>query len=232
MANNNKLLAFILIALVAASALSYLLASSRYSAELRRLNDEITKLERLSSVIKEPVAAEQPAKIITSQEIDCTICHDYAMTKNFHLPQMIMKIDEARGKRRRVCIDCHGPLYPGGNAEVQATPLEMINYNPSIGLNGIFEIKTRVPHDIHKKKIENRIISCTTCHGEGESMIKPSADVTRGQVLYCQNCKYHPEEGNYLTIHLELARKQCTICHIGKVVEIHKEKTAKLGRIE
>jgi len=232
MANNNKQLAFILVALVAASALSYLLVSSRYSGEIRRLNDEIAKLESFSAGIKEPVAAEQPAKIITSQEIDCTTCHDYAMTKNFHVPQTIMQIDEARGKRRRVCIDCHGPIYPGGNAEQQATPLEMINYNPNVGINGVFEIKINVPHEIHKKKIENKIISCSTCHGEGENMVKPMADVNRGQVLYCQSCKYHPEEGNYLAIHLELARKQCTICHVGKVVEIHKEKTAKLGIVE
>jgi len=142
-----------------------------------------------------------------------------------------MKIDEARGKRRRVCIDCHGPLYPGGNAEKQATPLEMISYNPDAGLNGVFSIKSSVVHDIHKKKIENKIIRCITCHGEGEEIIKPKADVNKGQVLYCQSCKYHPDEGNYISIHVELAGKQCTLCHLGNVVGIHKEKTAKLGMV-
>lgn len=228
---NNKLLAFILAALVVASAFSYLLVSSRYSGEIKRKNEEIARLESFSTGIKEPAAAEQPAKITTSQEIECRACHDYALTKNFHLPQLIMKIDEARGKRRRVCVDCHGPLYPDGNAEIQATPLEMIVYNPAPGLNGVFEVDKNVVHDIHKRKLENKIVACTTCHGETVNITKPAADVNKGQVLYCQSCKYHPEEGNYLAIHLELARKQCTICHVGKVVEIHKEKTAKLGRV-
>jgi hypothetical protein len=59
----------------------------------------------------------------------------------------------------------------------------------------------------------------------------PAADVKSGHVLVCQNCKYHPEDGNYIKIHVEDGGMGCVTCHTGDVIDVHKEKTFSLGRV-
>ncbi len=62
----------------------------------------------------------------------------------------------------------------------------------------------------------------------------PMANLEDGQVLYCQNCKIesdpHPGDGNYIAIHVDKAGKECNVCHLGDLLEIHKRATAKLGQ--
>ncbi|MFQ5887374.1 MAG: rhodanese-like domain-containing protein, partial [Candidatus Hydrothermarchaeales archaeon] len=152
-------------------------------------------------------------------------------TKAFHIPQTIMKIDAAKDKRRRVCVDCHGPLGPPWSADEQLTELTDISYDSSVGENGVFAFPNKVPHSIHKRKLDANIMKCETCHVVNGEFIIPQADATKGQVLVCQNCKFHPEEGNYVTIHVEMGGLKCTVCHTGGIINVHKAKTADLGQV-
>ncbi|MEE9594637.1 MAG: hypothetical protein V3V92_04480 [Candidatus Hydrothermarchaeales archaeon] len=182
-------------------------------------DDESTFLNMLSNV--EPEA--------------CYFCHDEQQTTEFHVPEKIMKIDEARDYRRRICVDCHGP--EGADPTEQMTDLKEIHYDPEPGVNGIFEVSVKVPHWIHKAKLLKRDMECMDCHIEDMESFDitfPKADVEDGQVLFCQNCKAesdpHPKRGNYIAIHVEKGGKKCTICHVGDVLDIHKRATEKLGQ--
>jgi len=88
-----------------------------------------------------------------------------------------------------------------------------------------------VPHAIHKEKLDSGAAKCSDCHGDDIEMIIPQADANAGQVLVCQNCKFHPEGGNYITIHVELADLTCTTCHTGGIIEVHQSKTVLLGQV-
>jgi hypothetical protein len=150
-----------------------------------------------------------------------------------------LKIDENQGERRRICIDCHGPnaydengIFIGWSSDQQMTPFSMISFDETAGVNGVFDFPGSVPHAIHKRLLYSlKIITCDDCHLSGDEIERPKVDSGKGQVLVCQNCKYHPEEGNYIKIHVEDGGKGCQTCHSGGVIEIHKEKTFSLGRI-
>lgn len=213
--------------------------SSEYSAKLK---DKDVKIEELQKSLKEAAEASKTTqtKIVTvtppskgqeTSELDCIACHELDKTKAFHVPQTIMKIEATQDKRRRVCIDCHGPLGPPWSADKQLTELKDITYDPNVGLNGIFDFSNKVPHGIHKRKLEAGILNCEFCHVKGEEFFIPQADVNKGQVLVCQNCMAHPEDGNYITVHVEMKGYKCTVCHTGDLVKIHGDKTAKLGGI-
>jgi len=181
--------------------------------------DESTFLNLLSNV--EPEA--------------CFFCHDKDQTKGFHVPERIMKIDEARDYRRRLCVDCHGP--EGADPTKQMTNLRDIHYDPTPGVNGVIEVSLKVPHWIHKARLLKDEMECYDCHIEDLDAFEvsfPKADVNDGQILFCQNCKVerdpHPERGNYIAIHVEKAGHKCTICHVGDVLDIHKRATSQLGQ--
>jgi hypothetical protein len=199
-----------------------------------RLMEKQAQLERILESRRE--AGEKSGEkgelpIVTSDPVDCLSCHDLGLTKAFHIPQTIMKIDERKGLRRRICIDCHGPLGPPWSADQQMTPLEMITFNASVGVNGVFDFPNKVVHHEHKRKLESGAVTCQFCHVRGDDFIIPTAKVNEGQVLVCQNCKAHPEDGNFITIHVELKGKPCTTCHTGGILEVHRKATAKLGQV-
>ncbi|MEE8168377.1 MAG: hypothetical protein V3T58_05850, partial [Candidatus Hydrothermarchaeales archaeon] len=103
-------------------------------------------------------------------------------------------------------------------------------YDEDVGVNGVFTFPNKVPHSVHQGKIDAGAMKCDTCHVVGGEFIMPAADVGKGQVLVCQNCKFHLD-GNYILVHIELAGKKCTVCHTGDVVDIHKRATSKLGQL-
>lgn len=228
---DKKLLALALVIIVAA-ALSYQIGVSRYQGELKEKVEKISNLERSIQEARETVTSMPQVPIVADaamvEEVNCFTCHDPTQTKAFHVPQTIMKIDEKLGKRRRVCVDCHGPLGPPWSAENQLTPLSDIIYNKS---SGAIEMESTVPHAIHKGKLDSGTIKCQNCHGDETKMIMPTPDTLKGHVLLCQNCKNHPEEGNYIAIHVEIAGKKCTVCHTGGIIQVHQEKTKALGQI-
>jgi hypothetical protein len=234
---NLKSTALILAVAILAAGVSYQMGTSYYKNELSIKRQRILDLESSieeALLLQTPPPTKRPPSEDDSDfegELDCSICHEPNQTKGFHVPQTIMKIDVESGKRRRVCIDCHGPLGPPWSADEQLTSFSDIKYNASVGANGIIEVPNKVPHSVHKQKLESGAIRCQTCHGNGKEIIIPKADTSKGQVLVCQNCKFHPEEGNYITIHLEIAGKKCTTCHTGSIIEVHKAKTNALGQI-
>lgn len=231
----KKTLVVLGLVVIVAAGLSYQIGTSKYQGELEVKEMKISQLERS---IQEAKASATPApktsgvaEAVTEDEVNCLACHELAQTKAFHVPQTIMQIDERAGTRRRTCVDCHGPGGPPWSADEQQTPLSMIPFNDSVGLNGLIELSSEVPHGIHKRKLDSEVIKCQTCHGTGTKMVIPEAETRKGQVLVCQNCKFHPEEGNYITIHVELAGKKCTTCHTGGVIKVHQEKTTGLGQV-
>jgi hypothetical protein len=223
------------IVVIIAAGLSYQFATSRYHGTLETKETKISQLERSIQETKaiSEVKPEKPGVVEAAmgEEVNCLACHELDQTKAFHVPQAIMKIDERAGKRRRTCVDCHGPLGPPWSADNQLTPISQIVFNSSVGVNGVLEIESTVPHSIHQEKLDSGVVRCQTCHGDEPNITVPQTDTERGQVLVCQNCKFHPEEGNYITIHLELGGKKCTTCHTGGVIKVHQEKTKALGQV-
>lgn len=224
----------LVIVILAAAGLSYQIGASQFKGELNSKEKKIASLEKSIEDVKAQAQKEtrvSPVTAAAAEEVNCLACHDVDQTKGFHVPQTIMKIDEKEGKRRRVCVDCHGPLGPPWSADEQLTPLNELIYNASHGTNGVIEIDSTIPHAIHKQKLDSGAVECEDCHGEGPDIKIPEPLADAGQVLVCQNCKTHPEGGNYITIHLEIAGKKCTTCHTGGIVEVHKAKTSKLGQV-
>jgi hypothetical protein len=235
MGENKTLVTASIILLIMSSFLGYRLAVSKSESKITQLESVLKEKE--IEISKLTPQAEEPDPVSGGGNINCLLCHDLSQTKSFHLPQTIMKIDEKKGKRRRVCIDCHGPNaydeqenYLGWSSDRQMTPIEMISFDEKAGVNGIFEFPNSVPHTIHKRLMYTlKVITCDDCHLSGGEIVQPTVDAEKGQVLVCQNCKYHPEEGNYIKIHLEDGGKGCATCHTGNMMEIHKEKTFSLG---
>jgi hypothetical protein len=237
MGDKKIFIAALIAAIILGSAMGYQLSISKSAAEISHLESvlRIKEMEfaKLSSQ-PDPTVSHTP-----SAKIDCLLCHDLTQTKSFHIPQIIMKIDERSGLRRRICIDCHGPSaydeegnYLGWSAEMQMTPIEMITYDESTGPNGVFNFPNIVPHTIHKRLLDRlKVIGCEDCHLLATEIQIPKADTNKGHVLVCQSCKYHPEEGNFIKIHVEDGGKGCQTCHLGDVLAVHKEKTLQLGKV-
>ncbi len=236
----KKDLTVLVIVVLLAAALTYQIGTWQYGRVLDERNEKIAHLQRSLEELKNPPPTPAPeiefiaegglTRIFENEEVNCILCHDFEATKSFHLPQLILKIDEQSGRRRRICIDCHGPLGPPWSSDEQLTPAGDISFNSRIGLNGVFTFPNSVPHSIHENKMKEGAVRCQTCHGEGDELVIPEPDLARGHILVCQNCKYHPEGGNYLTIHVEIAGKTCSICHTQGAIETHRELTEKLGR--
>ncbi|HDH28524.1 MAG TPA: hypothetical protein ENH13_05270, partial [Euryarchaeota archaeon] len=154
----------------------------------------------------------------------CFNCHDAEQTKSFHIPRQIIKIDEGKGLRRRICVDCHGP--EGNNATRQMSGASMIKPQE----DGTFRLENIIPHSIHSKKLKLGAMTCQTCHLTSEGNLEiPVADASQGQVLVCEKCHIPVNRGNYIAIHVEYGSKSCLTCHTGDVIGIHKEATSMLG---
>ncbi|MEE9594669.1 MAG: hypothetical protein V3V92_04650 [Candidatus Hydrothermarchaeales archaeon] len=167
----------------------------------------------------------------TEQELVCELCHDVEVTKSFHAPEKIIKIEAREGLRRRLCPDCHG--LEGADPDRQMTDPGEIRFDPNVSVNGLFRLSIDVPHYVHKEKLVSGELECGVCHFKDYSAFKvmiPEVDVSDGQILFCQNCKLHPERGNYIAIHVEVAGRACTICHTGDLLEIHRRATMELGK--
>jgi hypothetical protein len=239
----------IIIAVLIAGTITYLITTANFNEELSLKQEKITTLERSIMEAKQPppptiVPETNPPTIedrISEEVINCLLCHDLTQTKSFHFPQTIMKIEEAAGTRRRVCVDCHGPLafdddgnFLGWSADEQRTPLGSIEFDPTDGVNGKFILPNQVVHSIHKRTLDSGAIKCEFCHvPPGATVfIKPRVKTELGRVLYCQNEGCHDDEGgNYIGIHIEIRPFKCTTCHTGSIVQVHIEETKKLGQL-
>jgi hypothetical protein len=237
MGDNRNIVAGFIVLLVVVSAGVYQLTVSKSASKISALEDIIR--EREAELAKISQESEAGSEIPAGESVNCLLCHELAQTKGFHIPQTIMKIDEERGKRRRVCVDCHGPNaydkennFLGWSADEQMTPISMISFNKEAGVNGVFEFSATIPHTIHKRVMYDlKVITCDDCHLAGEEIFRPVVDAGKGQVLVCQNCKYHPEDGNYIRIHVEDGGNGCATCHTQSAVEIHEERVSILGMV-
>lgn len=174
--------------------------------------------------IEKPVDASQTLLPLMSNPTLCLSCHDKAQTKGFHIPAKIMKVDENKGLRRRICVDCHGTR--GASATEQMSDTDKIRLQN----DSSYRLDSNIPHAIHRKKVELGAMNCETCHGgkEGEIVI-PLPDTSAGQILVCEKCHVPKDNGNYIAIHVEYGSKTCNTCHTGNLVDIHKKATSKLG---
>jgi len=154
----------------------------------------------------------------------CFQCHDAAQTKGFHYPKQIMRIDERKGLRRRICVDCHGPR--GNSAERQMSDYSLIKPQD----DGTFRLDNTIPHSIHANKLKMGAMKCETCHLIGGTFRIPTADARLGQVLVCEKCHIPSNRGNYIAIHVESGSKSCLTCHLGDVIGVHRKATSQLGR--
>ncbi len=90
------------------------------------------------------------------------------------------------------------------------------------------------PHNVHQKKLSTGEMECNSCHVSPEGdYIVPT--VPEGKTLVCEMCHVRgkqPEDmGNYISIHIVEANRDCNICHMGDPVKVHKKATEKLGVI-
>jgi nitrate/TMAO reductase-like tetraheme cytochrome c subunit len=237
MGDNRRLIIVSFIALILVSIFSYQFAASKHASKISELENTLTQREL--EFTKLTSEAKAPSQVSGGGQINCLFCHDLSKTKSFHLAQTIMKIGEKRGKRRRICIDCHGPKaydeqdnYIGWSPDDQMTPSTLISFDDEAGDNGVFIIPYTVPHIIHQRYLRQlKVMTCEDCHLYGKEIKRPKADVDKGHVLVCQNCKYHPEDGNFIKIHVEDGGNGCPTCHTGGAIEVHKDKTFQLGTV-
>jgi hypothetical protein len=131
-----------IVLLLLGSVMAYQFAASQSASKISQLEDIIREKE---SELDRLTAHEAPVSTSDSGSVNCIFCHDPIQTKGFHTPPTIMQIGEKTGTRRRVCIDCHGPnaydeegTFLGWSAENQMTPLSMISFDETAGLNGVF----------------------------------------------------------------------------------------------
>ncbi len=230
----SVLLIVVLAAAGISAGLSYFYSQEIFQDQLIKKENEIKELQRkIAATPAPPKATPSPTSTVATQELDCLLCHDIKQHKEFHVPQDIMKIDAAHGKRRRVCIDCHGPKGPPWSADEQMTDFADINYDAAVGENGAFKLPNRVVHGIHKRKLDSGALTCQFCHvpsGTTDFVI-PQVKTELGRVLYCQNEGCHDSEGgNYIAIHIELRPFKCITCHTGDILVLHTPYTSKVGK--
>ncbi len=77
-------------------------------------------------------------------------------------------------------------------------------------------------------------MQCETCHVTSEGDFRVP-QVPEGKLLVCEECHAFsgkPEDvGNYISIHIIEAGKECSICHMGDPIKVHKKATEKLGLV-
>ncbi len=187
----------------------------------------ISAVEEQASFAKRTALLEEFAGVNV-----CFECHDASQTASFHYPDKIMGIEEKKGLRRRICVDCHGPA--GNNADRQMTDPEDIVW---LEEEEYYHVSPSIVHAIHADKLEHKAMVCETCHlikdnnptllGSYPVRPKPKS----GQILVCQLCHLPSDPGNYLRIHILSGHQECITCHTGDLKDIHKRATSALGRI-
>lgn len=161
----------------------------------------------------------------------CFQCHDAAQTIGFHYPDKIIKIEELKGLRRRICVDCHGAS--GTDPDRQMTESSKITW---VEDKNYFRIKEDVVHGIHLKKLESEVMVCETCHlikdGDptklGSDLVIPIPNP--GQIIVCQMCHVPSNPGNYISLHIISGHQECNTCHTGDLKAVHQRATGKLGQ--
>ncbi len=161
----------------------------------------------------------------------CFECHDPEQTLGFHYPDTIMGIEEFKGIRRRICVDCHGPQ--GTDPDSPMTAESKIKW---VEEKGHFRLSSDVPHGIHANKLESGAMACETCHlikdGDPTQLgIELATPIPgQGQILVCEMCHLPSTPGNYINVHIFSGHQVCNTCHTGEMKDIHKRATGKLGR--
>ncbi len=186
-----------------------------YASRLMALEDEL---------IKAVGGADRP-KTGPAPDI-CFECHDESQTKGFHDVDRILKLQDNKDLRRRICTNCHGP---------PANPSESVpdRDEPYPGDNSH-------PHRIHQWKLDMKVIYCDTCHVYQGDFRYPKPQ--SGQLVVCEVC----HGSNLITVHVDGKifdddalidakwkkdgeNHYCTECHMGDIMGIHKKATASLG---
>ncbi len=160
-----------------------------------------------------------------SERLNCLMCHDLEQVRGFHYPERIMQIEEAKGQRRRICINCHGPPEDSISIPDPSKPYPSDDSHP---------------HRVHQTKLDTNEITCETCHEYQGKYRFPKPQ--EGQLLVCELCH---ADGNFITIHIdgkiledaqvdpiwikEGGKHKCQECHWGDVVDIHQRATTNLG---
>ena len=210
--NTASIVVILIAAFVVGAGAAYVYSGGACKSELSNLKKQFSSLQsELSSKeaqlsekeaeLQKLKTQEGKAKVATVSKVACTDCHANAGT--FHSPENIEKLAKARGIQARICTTCH---TGGGTGDI---------------------------HKIHEKALENNKMACRTCHLDAPSLKgvttfsipKPMS----GQVLVCEQCHTYKKPGNYVDIHKNTERG-CESCHLGGLLEIHKEATAKLGK--
>ena len=77
------------------------------------------------------------------------------------------------------------------------------------------------PHNVHQKKVDSGEMECGTCHVSAEGDFEVP-QVPEGHTLVCELCHVPDDMGNYVSIHIVEANRDCSICHMCDAVKIHK----------
>lgn len=172
-----------------------------YNAMLNSKEETIVTLQDKIYELELESPVSTPCPGAAEAEIVCSICHDLDQTKGFHDTNSIKLMGEAQGTTPRICTICHGSK----------------------------------PHDVHKKKTDSGEMSCEDCHVPEEGGDFETPQVPEGKTLVCEACHVgdkEPEDvGNYISIHIVEANRNCNICHMGDPVKVHKKATEELGVI-
>lgn len=211
---NTASIAVILIAaFVVGAGAAYVYSGGACKSELSNLRQQLSSLqEELSTKEAELSKKEEEIQKLKTQvgetkvvkvtkTVECTDCHANAGT--FHTPENIEKLAKARGIQPRICTTCH---TGAGTGDI---------------------------HKVHEKALEENRMACRTCHLDAPSLKgattfaipKPMA----GEILVCEQCHTYEKPGDYVDIHKNTERG-CESCHLGGLLEIHKEATEKLGK--
>jgi nitrate/TMAO reductase-like tetraheme cytochrome c subunit len=163
----------------------------------------------------------------------CIECHDLTETTNFHYLDKIIAIEEKKGLRRRICVDCHGPA--GNDPDSQMTDPKSILWDED---GKYYKVKSYVVHAIHQEKLEREVMECETCHlieDNDPTRLGNYPEIPKtvpGHIIICQMCHLPSDPGNYIGIHIIYGHQECTTCHTGDMKEVHKRATAELGKYE
>lgn len=225
--------------IVLVGGVSYLVGASKYDRRLREMDRDIIgrdiylkDLEEEASRLAVLQAGRKPVegkKMIQtpSAMLNCLMCHDLEQTRSFHFVERIMDIQDAKGLRRRICTNCHGP--PEDPSTAIPDPSKPYPSDDSH------------PHRVHQAKLDANAITCGACHEYKGEFRYPKPK--EGQLLVCELCHAN---GNFITLHIdgqilkdgevdpvwikEGDKHKCQECHWGDVVDIHKRATADLGQ--
>jgi len=235
MLTKNAKIAILVITYLLVAAITYQGTSTFYVREMRKLDAGISSLSSELTVLNKEIAAltksrgvledytiegREPGVEGEFQRYDiteglistefCLTCHSKELMSDFHTPLKVKAIDEENGVNPRLCDTCHG-----SNS-----------------------------HDIHRILMSEKRMICQTCHVRAGSFVVPAPK--RGQLLPCEPCH---AQGDYIKIHIDgeilykgdvdeqwiktrTPRLQCTNCHMGRIMDLHKTSAGALGAMD